>query len=309
MKNVIITGATSFIGIPLILRLLKSTDFNIIALVQSNEKAKSILPNNKRLHIIQIDMGNYRELNSFVNVHCDCLIHLAWNGTRGEDRMNYVLQRKNYEASITLVEEAICLNCKMIICAGSQAEYGIQNTEIVEDTPCNPNTEYGIQKLRFFLDATNLANESNIHLKEARFFSLYGPGDFEGTMIMSTLKKMLCNEDCPLTECTQTWDFLYISDAVEGIVRMISQDCADGPYNVGSGLAHDLKYYIDEMKAITNSTSNLMYGAIPYPKTGIVSINPNINRLKEEIGWVPQICFQEGIARTIRYIRTGVLNY
>lgn len=309
MRNVIVTGATSFIGIPLIFRLLENVDFNIIALVRSHEKARSIFPNHNRLRIIRMNMENYRELNSAVDAHCDCLIHLAWNGTRGEDRMNCVLQRNNYDASMVLVEEAIHLNCKMVVCAGSQAEYGIINTQIRENTPCNPNTEYGKQKLNFFLDATKLANESNVHLKEARFFSLYGPGDFKGTMIMSTLKKMLCNDDCPLTECIQTWDFLYISDAVEGIVHMICQDCADGPYNVGSGSAYALKNYIDEMKAITNSTSNLLYGAIPYPKTGMVSINPNINRLKKETGWSPQITFSEGIARTIRYMRNRVLKY
>lgn len=57
---------------------------------------------------------------------------------------------------------------------------------------------------------------------EPRFFSLYGPYDFEGTLVMSTLKKLMGNEPCDLTKCIQQWDFLYIDDAIEALRLFIA---------------------------------------------------------------------------------------
>lgn len=60
-------------------------------------------------------------------------------------------------------------------------------------------------------------------LLEPRFFSLYGPNDYEGTMIISVLKKMLKDLSCDLTECIQIWDFLYIDDAIDALVILIEK--------------------------------------------------------------------------------------
>lgn len=76
---------------------------------------------------------------------------------------------------------------------------------------------------------------------EPRFYSLYGPKDFGGALINSTLKKMVDNKFCDLTECVQLWDFLYIDDAIDGLTRLIENGVADGVYNFVSGYSAPLK--------------------------------------------------------------------
>lgn len=302
MRNIVVTGATSFIGVNLIKELLLK-DVRIYAVVRPDSPKIKLLPRTSKIVIVQADMDNYNRLSNHIHEPCDCLIHLAWNGTRGASRMDKTLQSKNYKYSMEALGAALKTGCNTFISAGSQAEYGNHNTLITEESTCCPNTEYGIQKFRFYKDALKICKENNMHFKESRYFSLYGHGDYEGTLVMSTLKKMLHNETCEFTESKQTWDFLYITDAVKGIEKLIETDCPDGAYNFGSGLSRTLKDYIEEMSQITQSRSKLIFGAIPYPSTGIVSIQPCIDKITSETGWFPKTTFNDGILNIIESMK------
>lgn len=302
MKKVVVTGATSFIGTHFINYVLEN-DAQVMAVVRRNSPKINLLPPNNNLSIVEADMESYRDLDKIIGCPCDSFFHLTWNGTRGADRMDTAMQERNYVCSVEAVKAAVRLGCKTFISAGSQAEYGSYNCPITEETICKPNTEYGKQKLRFFDTAQDLCHKNGVHFKEPRFFSLYGPDDFEGTMVISTLKKMFSNQTCELTECVQKWDFLYIDDAVRGIERLLNVECADGAYNFGSGISKELKCYIEEMVRITQSKSTLQYGAVPYPETGMVSIEPVVDKLKKETGWENRTSFNEGIKQIIAYLK------
>lgn len=302
MKKIIITGATSFIGVNLINELLKE-EAEIYAVVRPDSSKIKRLPKSDKIRLIQLDMTDYDRLADYINRPCDCLIHLAWEGTRGNDRMDALVQTKSYQSAMDIIEEAIKLKCGTIISAGSQAEYGSYGYPITEDTQCNPNTEYGIYKLKFFRDAGDICRKNSLNFKEPRFFSLYGPGDYDDTMVIATLKKMLNNEICEFTESIQMWDFLFISDAVRGIIKLIDLDCPDGAYNFGSGNSKPLKSFIEEMYELTGSKSKLLFGALPYPKTGMVSITPIVEKLKSETGWMPEISFRDGILTTLKNMK------
>jgi len=302
MKKVIITGATSFIGRHLINELTKH-DYKIYAIVRQMSQKALKLSELKNVYLINLEMAKYSEIDQYIDTDCDYLIHFAWEGTRGLDRDNESLQYNNYYYSMELVNAAINLGCKTIISAGSQAEYGICNEVISEYHSCKPTTEYGRYKLKFYEDTYEICEKNNVSFKEPRFFSLYGLDDYEGTMIISTIKKMLNNEICNFTEAKQMWNFLHIDDAIKGIIALIEKECQDGVYNFGSDDTRKLREYIEEIKSLCNSSSELNFGSIPYPSTGIVSIQPDNTKLKEETGWVPQISFNEGINKIISYIR------
>ena len=209
--------------------------------------------------------------------------------------MDKARQEKNLEDSLAGIRSVLNVGCGRIVLAGSQAEYGPHAEQITEKTQCRPNTEYGKYKLALYERTVELCQTTDTLVKEPRFFSLYGPGDDSRTMIMSILDKMQRNEPCPLTLGIQMWDFLHIKDAVEGIARLCEADCADGVYNFGSGDVRRLRSYIEEMAVITGTKSELQFGAVPYPETGMVSIWPDISKLKRELRWEPCVTFQEGI--------------
>ena len=73
-------------------------------------------------------------------------------------------------------------------------------------------------------EVVSFCKNNNVKFVEPRFFSLYGAGDYGGTLIMSVLDKMLKNESCDLTDCTQKWNFLNIKDAVTGIKILLENN-------------------------------------------------------------------------------------
>jgi len=296
MKNIFITGATSFIGVNLIRELYKKN--NIVAIIRKNSKNKYLLEEFKDIKIIELNMDEIDLLPNYIDIKCDIFYHLAWNGTRGESRQDSTLQEENYINSIKALKIAKKLNCKTFISAGSQAEYGNHNNIITETTRELPNTQYGIYKLKFYRYMRTYCKRNNIIYIEPRFFSLYGIGDYEKTLVISTIDKMLNNEEIDLTECIQIWNFLNIKDAIKALT-LLQETTNSGVYNFGNNISKELKYYIDIIYKVTKTKSKLNYGVVPYPKTGIVNINPSITKLQKEINWQPEISFEKGIEEII----------
>lgn len=299
MKTILVTGSTSFLGVYLIHQLLEA-GYTVFAVIKPNSRKLKNLPNHKNLIVLELDFANIQELKKIIKTKITVLYHLAWNGTRGNDRDNRYLQETNINQGYQILETVAGLGCQFIIDAGSTAEYGSYNDCIDENFICYPITEYGKAKLKFYNITTDFCKKNAIHYKHTRIFSLYGPGDFEGTLIMSMLKKMIVGEDLLLTECSQNWDFLFVEDAANGFLKLCEIPCSDGIYNLASGNNQFLRDFILSMYQLTNSKSKIFFGRIPYPSTGKVSINLNISKLTKETGWIPKTTFIEGIKAILK---------
>ncbi|MEY8326731.1 NAD(P)-dependent oxidoreductase [Lachnospiraceae bacterium 54-11] len=300
MKIAIITGATSFIGIHLTERLILE-GWKVYAVIRKESNKVALLPESERLKIINFNMNEYRQLGKTIKEACDVYVSLAWNGTRGSGRLDASLQEDNYKYSMMALEAIKEIGCKLVISAGSQAEYGKMQGKIDEEAMCNPDTEYGRWKLRYYEEGMNYCKRYNISFKEPRFFSLYGADDNECTMVLSILKNMIKGLPCEMTQCIQLWDFLYIDDAIDGVYRLMNMECEDGIYNFGSGDIRPLKEFVEEMYKLTGSTSSLMFGAVPYPANGMVNACPDISKLQKQTGWKVNTTFSEGIKKIINY--------
>lgn len=301
--KIAITGANSFIGKRLIHKI-SELNWDIVAVVRKGCSQKDVFRAMENVAVYECNMDEYHQLGDMIGT-VDCFVHLAWSGTRGTSRLDEELQYKNYCWSMEAIQSLVSKGCRRIITAGSQAEYGINTDIISEKTECNPNTAYGKYKLRVYQDTVDLCRKYGVAYKEPRFFSLYGPEDYENSLIVSCLQKFLNNIPCELTECIQMWDYLYIDDAIDALVKLCYIQCEDGAYNFGSGDCRELKSFVQEMKEITNSSSELIYGVVPYTAAGVVSIQPDTSKLKREAVWNAKISFEQGI-KEILLIRFGM---
>ena len=132
----------------------------------------------------------------------------------------------------------------------------------------------------------------------ARIFSLYGIMDYKNSLINYALDLMLENKPVSLSECTQMWDFMNVADAVKAI-RIASEKDFRGIVNIANGNSKPLKEYILEMKTITDSKSELLFGEIPASPNGLVNLCPDTSVLNQTIGFAPQISFECGIREII----------
>ena len=252
----------------------------------------------KRLRLVLLDMSEYGELHRHVEA-CDYFVHLAWDGTRGEARLDTTIQEKNYRGSMVALQSAFRMGAKAFVSAGSQAEYGQQSGVVNEETPSMPFSAYGKYKWQFYQEAVPLCIRHGVKLYEPRFFSLYGKGDFPGTMIISTIGKMMRNEECPFTDCRQMWNYLHVWDAMNGVAHLLHTEAPTGIYNFGSLDTRRLRSYIEEMAKLTDTKSPLNFGVVPHNDSGKEGIQPDVGKLLAT-GWQPKISFAEGIREIMK---------
>lgn len=301
--RIVITGASSFIGKKLVEKAVMHGHSCTAVVRPGKKQLVQNLPGFRESFLIEMEMEEYGNLYNETG-NTDCLIHLAWRGTRGKDRMNSKMQEENFRQAMRAAESLARGTLKAAVTAGSQAEYGSFSGILTESSPSVPVTEYGKYKLKLYHALSDFGRIRNIKVIEPRFFSLYGPGDSEKTMVISMMKKMLRNEVCNLTESVQLWDFLYLDDAADALLALIEKDARGGIYNFASGDCRPLKEFVEEMKNILNSRSVLNYGAVRYPDTGMVSFHPDNTKLKETAGWLPKVSFSDGI----RMVKESVLQ-
>lgn len=109
MKKVIVTGATSFIGVHLVKEWLKN-DCDIFAVARPQSKNLNRLPKADRVHILECDMADYDMLAQKIGL-ADYFYHLSWEGARLPYRDDEMIQRKNYECALKAMNAARDMDC------------------------------------------------------------------------------------------------------------------------------------------------------------------------------------------------------
>lgn len=287
----IVTGASSFIG-SAVVKKLKEEGHKVTEFRHSFEEDEDDLPH-----------------------RADIWLHFAWAGVGSKDRADDEVQGYNIGMSMAALEKAIELNCKKFIFAGSQAEYGrAQDGGLKkEELKTEPVSAYGDAKLMFSKLAATRLNAYNreedcprpVRYIHMRLFSVYGPGDHEGSLINTLIDKLSAGEKTELGSCGQSWDYMYIDDAVEAVYTLCTK-FTGGTYNIGSGDIRPLRDYVREAADIILSSGNkaadadglLIFGAREDNAEGAADLSPDITKLKE-LGFTPKVSFAEGMRRTI----------
>lgn len=298
----VITGATSFIGLELI-ELLLSEGHSVIAVCRPNSTGIGKIPNG--VTIVTSEMSEYGELPNEIK-QADIFVNLAWAGTGHDGRNITEVQKDNIAKTTAAIYAAEKMGCKVFVEAGSQAEYGSTMKAQTEDMECFPFSEYGKAKLGVKRIGFELSEKLNIKYIHLRIFSIFGENDHHWTLVMGALEKMLSNQQVDLSPCTQNWNFVYVKDAVNIIMRLCSEAVGDlkfkhEVYNVASKDTRPLKEFVEEMKRITKSSSLLNYGAnIPQ---NIVSLQPQMDKTLTMSNFCDFHSFEEVIGRIIYKIK------
>ncbi len=293
--KVTIAGANSFIGKRMVAIAKNQPDIELTLVVRPGSSVEC--PEGAKL--IECRMEDYKELGKLTG-QGDVFIDLPWLGSRGTDRQDPEMQKFNYDCNMAAMQSMIDSGYIVLVSAGSQAEYGQCHGFISEETPLNANTEYGKYKVQIFHDTKELAKKNGVRFIEPRYFSLYGPGDYEKTLIMSCIDRMKRNADVNLNECTQLWDYLYVDDAVEGVYALCRNGKAEGAYNFATGHYRQLKDFVMDIKEATGSQSKIQFGVVEY--NGLyIDLQPVVDRLKKDAGWEYKTSFIDGIKKTAGY--------
>lgn len=297
-----LTGPTGAIGIALIQHCIEQNT-EVYAICRKNSKRIRRIPRHPLVHVLECNLEGLRELDVTNLPSCQVFYHFGWDATIGEDRNNASLQLKNIEYTLDAVALADRVGCQAFVGAGSQAEYGRFEGALNADVPAFPENGYGIAKLCAGQLSRLECNKREIRHIWTRILSVYGPYDSDKTMITSTIEKLLSGEVPALTKGEQKWDYLYSADAARALYLLGEKGKNNKTYCIGSGHAKPLADYIRTMRDAVNPEAELGFGQVPYSEKQVMYLCADITELKEDTGFEPEISFEEGIGRTIAWMK------
>jgi UDP-glucuronate decarboxylase len=140
-------------------------------------------------------------------------------------------------------------------------------------------------------------------VKIARIFNTYGPRMHpdDGRVISNFIRQALLGE--PLTvygDGGQTRCFCYVSDLVDGLVRLMStEDDFTGPVNLGSAHEITIRELADRIVALTGSKSVIRNVQLPIDDPA--QRQPDVTLARSRLGWQPTVSLDDGLAQTITY--------
>lgn len=293
MKKIIVTGATSMIGISLIKEAIRNS-VEVVALDIGNSPRMDKLPKSELITFIECDLRNIAAINKELLWGSDCFYHFAWIGTSRDKRDDPNVQLLNVGITLDCVSLCHEVGCKKFVGAGSQAEYGYVDGVITPMTPCDPQISYGIAKYTAGKLGKKLSDTLGITFIWGRIFSVYGPNDNPNTMIRYALEKFLTGEVAKFSSGQQKWNYLF-EDDVGVIFYLIGCKCLTSKvYCIASEDTRILRSFIEEIKTIVNDKA-----IVKFSDARGNGIEPDISDLLRDIGSVPTTSFCEGIKKIL----------
>lgn len=299
MKRVVVTGATSMIGVALIRECIRN-QVEVMAIVRRQSVRLDRLPNSAFVTVCECELD---ELNSITadEKKYDAFYHLAWGYTSKADRDHPVLQEMNIKYTLDAVELARRLGCDKFIGAGSQAEYGKVDHIILPDTKAEPLISYGIAKYAAGKLSAKLCSRYGMTHIWGRVFSVYGRYDNEGTMINYAVDSFLKKETARFSAATQLWDYLHEKDAGRIFYLLGERVVENKVYCIASGKSRPLKEFILEIRDILGPDMKCEFASDT--DAGFISLETDISGLARDTGFCPQVPFREGILDLVPYRR------
>ncbi len=148
--------------------------------------------------------------------------------------------------------------------------------------------------------------QNKVDIRVVRIFNTYGPNMLEndGRVVSNFVVQALRGEDITIYgDGRQTRSFCYVSDLVEGLIRMMEQDYI-GPVNLGNPHEMTIAEIAELIVRLTGSSSKLVFR--PLPKDDPVKRKPDITLAKEKLGWQPKVALEDGLQKTIAYFQTVI---
>jgi UDP-glucuronate decarboxylase len=151
------------------------------------------------------------------------------------------------------------------------------------------------------------ARMHGVSIKVARIFNTYGPRmrPDDGRVVSNFVVQAIRGEDITIYGSgLQTRSFCYVSDLVEGLMRlMASSDAVTGSVNLGNPGEFTIGELASIVVEMTGSQSNIVFRDLPIDDPR--QRRPDITKAKDVLGWIPHISLRDGLSQTIDYFASA----
>jgi dTDP-glucose 4,6-dehydratase len=307
MSRVLITGGAGFIGSHLCERFLDD-GHEVICMdnlvTGSADNIAHLFPNS-RFSFVPQDVTNY----IYVKGRLDIILHFA-SPASPIDYLELPIQTLKVGSlgthkALGLAKEK---NARLLLASTSEV-YGDPLVHPQKEdywgnvNPIGPRGVY--DEAKRFAEAMTMAYHRvhGVQTRIVRIFNTYGPRMRlrDGRVVPNFISQALKGEDLTVYgDGSQTRSFCFVSDLVEGIVRLLHSD-HDGPMNVGNPQELTVLEFAHKIIELTGSKSKVAYKPLPLDDPKVRQ--PDITLARQLLGWEPKVSLQEGLEKTIGYFK------
>jgi dTDP-glucose 4,6-dehydratase len=308
-KRVVITGAAGFIGSHLAEALL-DRGYSVIGIdnLLTGDIANIAHLKNRDFEFIKHDVTNY----IYIDGPVDYVLHWASPASP----IDYLeLPIPTLKVGALGTHKALGLakakNAKFVLASTSEVygdplEHPQKETYWGNVNPIGPRGVY--DEAKRFAEAMTVAYHRyhGLDTKIVRIFNTYGPRMRvrDGRAVPEFISQALRNEDVTVFgDGRQTRSFCYISDLVDGIIRLMHSDLNE-PVNIGNPTEMTIEEIARIIIEMTGSKSRIVHKPLPTDDPKVR--RPDITKAKTLLGWEPKVPLREGLEKTIEYFRTKV---
>lgn len=302
--NVCVLGATGFIGQHLVERLI-SLGYAVSVLSRSEPDVARVRFPTKSVRWTVGDWNDPSKLTEAM-AGADICFHLICTTlprSSNEDPIHDVTS--NVCGTIRVLEAALASGCRKVVFASSGGTiYGVpQSIPIAEFHPLEPNNSYGISKLAIEKYMKLFFNLHGLEYGIARLSNPYGEAqatDRAQGAVSVFLHRALTYKPIEIWgDGSIVRDYLYIADAVDGLIKVANYAGIERIFNIGSGRGLSLLEIVNEIETLLNRKVSVRHAAgnqfdVPI---NILSIDRAINAL----GFQPKVPFKAGLQRTAQW--------
>lgn len=286
--NILITGASGFLGSALALNLLEG-GHRVALLLRPTSRLDRLKGRKAKFDLGRC--GSDEEIEAFIHrVQPDTIIHTACAyGRQGETPLQ--LCDANLRFGLVILNAVLRANSPVtFINTGTILEENVSPYALIK----HQFSQWG----RFLTSqASNQMRFINVLLQH-----MYGPNDAPSKFTTHILNACRRNEpNIKLTAGEQRRDFIYIDDVVSAYSTLIEQGSklpAIIDIEVGSGDAPTVRDFVQTVHRLTASKTELQFGELPYRTNEPMHLQADISQMKA-LGWLPKFNLEQGLKRTL----------
>jgi len=293
--NVLVTGATGFLGLHLT-KALVNKGHTVIGIVHDGHSGIE----RPLAHWVFADVADMSALERAISDYeCNAVIHLA-----AITQVSVALSdpistfETNVRGTWNVLEACRRQKIKRVIVASTDKVYGMSSPPYTESTRLRPNRPYETSKACADILAYTYASSYGMSIAVTRSVNIYGPGHLNwSTLIPGTIRRIVRGEKPVLRNGGRMRrSFLYVEDLVDGYLRLLDSEWV-GAMCFGGGDPWSVRDVVNLIMRVMGKTVEVT--ETKEPQNEIQDQWSLFDLAEKELGWEPTCSLQTGLEKTI----------
>jgi len=318
MKNILVTGASGFVGKYFCEFIKSKSDFKIHAVVHSTKRTSQIL-SDQNINLVQLDLKDQKKVFEAINkIKPDYIIHLA---ALTSPQKSFTDPQDTLVTNITAelnILEAIRLqnliDTKLLIISSSEI-YGLigpSDNPVSETTMLKPTSPYAVSKITQDYLGFQYYLTHKIKCIIVRPFNHIGPRQIDKFVIsdfskqIAEIEKGKRKPEIVVGNLNAKRDFTDVRDVVRGYYSLLKKGIPGEVYNIGSGKSYYIKDILNKLIGMSGVKISIKIDENKFKPGDVPDIICDNSKLSKATGWKPEIPLDKTLKDTLDYWRSIV---